>query len=48
MNTMMMMILLLVILIPVFTSLMCIPYWTRKTESFGVSIPEEVYSGSEL
>ena len=43
-----MMILLLVILIPVFISLMFTPYWTRKTESFGVSIPEEAYSSTEL
>lgn len=40
--------LLLAILIPGFLSLMFIPYWTRKTESFGVSIPEEVYYRSEL
>ncbi|ASN03542.1 DUF1648 domain-containing protein [Virgibacillus necropolis] len=47
MNTMMI-ILLLVIMIPVFISLMFIPYWTRRTESFGVSIPEEIYNSSEL
>lgn len=47
MNTMII-ILLLVILIPVFLSLMFIPYWTRKTESFGVSIPEAVFYSSEL
>ncbi|RIW28702.1 DUF1648 domain-containing protein [Bacillus salacetis] len=41
-------ILLLVIMIPVFLSMMFIPYWTRKTESFGVSIPEEVYNSKEL
>lgn len=43
----MIVILLLVILIPVFISLMFIPYWTRRTESFGVSIPEKAFSGSE-
>ncbi|SET71024.1 Uncharacterized membrane protein [Oceanobacillus limi] len=36
------------ILIPVFLSTMFIPYWTRKTESFGVSIPEEFYGSSIL
>ena len=30
-------------MIPVFISLCFIPYWTRNTESFGVSIPEEAY-----
>lgn len=39
---------LLLVLIPVFISLMFIPYLTRKTESFGVSIPEEVYQQAEL
>ncbi|ASK61505.1 hypothetical protein CFK37_04615 [Virgibacillus phasianinus] len=43
-----MVILLLVIMIPVFISLMFIPYWTRKTESFGVSIPEEIYHSPKL
>lgn len=33
----------IVIMIPVFLSMVFIPYWTRKTESFGVSIPEGVY-----
>ncbi|PAV28128.1 hypothetical protein CIL05_18655 [Virgibacillus profundi] len=41
-------VLLVVILIPVFVSLMFIPYWTRKTESFGVSIPGEVYHSPVL
>lgn len=44
----MMVILLLVILIPGFISLMFTPYCTRKTESFGVSIPEEVFYSPEL
>ncbi|WP_042142104.1 DUF1648 domain-containing protein [Paucisalibacillus sp. EB02] len=34
---------LLIILLPVFISTMFIPYWTRRTESFGISIPEEIY-----
>ncbi|MGY0693454.1 DUF1648 domain-containing protein [Virgibacillus sp. FSP13] len=40
--------LLIAIMIPVFISLMFIPYWTRRTESFGVSIPEKVYHHSEI
>ncbi|MEW9677302.1 DUF1648 domain-containing protein [Lentibacillus sp. L22] len=40
--------LLIVMMVPVFLSLMFIPYWTRKTESFGVSIPEEVYFHPEI
>ncbi len=46
MNTMY--ILLLVIMFPVYLSMMFIPYWTRKTESFGVSIPEDAYKTEEL
>lgn len=38
----------LLILIPVFISTMFIPFWTRKTESFGVTIPEEIYQSVEL
>jgi uncharacterized membrane protein len=41
-------ILLLVIMVPVYLSMMFIPYWTRRTESFGVSIPEDVYATKEL
>jgi uncharacterized membrane protein len=41
-------ILLLVIMVPVYLSMMFIPYWTRRTESFGVSIPEDVYKTGEL
>lgn len=44
----MMIILLVVIMIPVFIFLIFIPYWTRRTESFGVSIPEKVYHSQEL
>src|SRR5699024_11880849 len=40
--------LLVVTMVPVFLSLMFTPYWTRKTESFGVSIPEEVYDQEEI
>lgn len=36
-------ILLILIFIPIYISMMFIPYWTRKTDSFGVSIPEEVF-----
>src|SRR5699024_9925610 len=38
----------IVILIPFFISIIFIPYWTRKTESFGVSIPEEIYHSQQL
>lgn len=41
-------ILLMLVLLPVFVLTMFIPYWTRKTESFGVSIPEEIYSSPQL
>ncbi|WP_409276169.1 DUF1648 domain-containing protein [Neobacillus sp. SCS-31] len=37
------MLLMVILLIPVYVSMIFIPYWTRKTESFGVSIPEEAY-----
>lgn len=36
------------IMIPVLISLCFIPYWTRRTESFGVSIPEKAYHLPEL
>ncbi|WP_234448077.1 DUF1648 domain-containing protein [Virgibacillus salexigens] len=35
-------------LLPAFISIMFIPYWTRKTESFGVSIPADIYDTSAL
>ncbi|MEN2768276.1 DUF1648 domain-containing protein [Ornithinibacillus xuwenensis] len=44
----MMLLFLFIILVPVFISTMFIPYWTRKTESFGVSIPEEIYHHDRL
>ncbi|MUK88334.1 DUF1648 domain-containing protein [Ornithinibacillus sp. L9] len=40
--------LLVLVLLPVFISTMFIPYWTRKSESFGVSIPESLYSSKKL
>ncbi|GAA0463707.1 DUF1648 domain-containing protein [Alkalibacillus silvisoli] len=40
--------LLAIIFIPVFLVLASIPYLTRRTESFGVSIPEEMYQNPEL
>lgn len=39
---------LVIMFIPVFISLIFIPYWTRKTESFGISIPETAYNSPEL
>lgn len=42
------MILLFTILLPAFISTMFIPYWTRRTESFGVTIPESIYQTNEL
>lgn len=38
----------LVILIPSFLSIIFTPYWTRKTESFGVTIPQKIYNSPEL
>lgn len=43
-----MVILLTIFLIPVFLIIVGMPYWTRKTESFGVSIPEDIYYTEEL
>lgn len=43
MNSVQIIPLLLFVFIPVFISFMFIPYWTRRTESFGVSIPEAYY-----
>ncbi|RKQ31396.1 DUF1648 domain-containing protein [Oceanobacillus halophilus] len=43
-----MFILFLIIFLPVFLISIFIPYWTRKTESFGVSIPEEIYHTPKL
>lgn len=43
-----MFIFLILMLVPLFIPTIFIPYWTRKTESFGVSIPEEVYVQSNI
>jgi uncharacterized membrane protein len=48
MNYMVVLVLFILIMVPVFISMMFIPYWTRRTESFGVSIPEEIYQRPEL
>lgn len=40
--------LLIFTLFPVFIFMMFIPYWTRKTESFGISIPEKIYPTNKL
>ncbi len=37
-----------IIMLPIFIPVVFIPYWTRKTESFGVSIPEAVYNQPKL
>src|SRR5690625_7070713 len=46
MNTMI--VLLVSLFIPDFITMMFIPYWTRRTESFGVSIPEVEYHSTPL
>jgi len=38
----------IVLFVPIFILINFTPYWTRKTESFGVSIPEEVYVSQQL
>ncbi|WLD91707.1 DUF1648 domain-containing protein [Alkalihalobacillus sp. AL-G] len=48
MNSMIGLLLVMLIFIPVMIALMFIPYWTRRTESFGVSIPQEIYHHTEL
>ncbi|WP_059170485.1 DUF1648 domain-containing protein [Bacillus sp. FJAT-27445] len=40
--------LMVILMIPVYISMICIPFWTRKTESFGVSIPEEAYHRPDI
>ncbi|GAB6992290.1 DUF1648 domain-containing protein [Paenibacillus pini] len=35
-------------LVPISLSLICMPYLTRRTVSFGISVSEEVYSSPEL
>jgi len=39
---------LIAMMIPIFIPLIFIPFWTRKTESFGVSIPEEAYHRPDI
>ncbi|GIO27859.1 DUF1648 domain-containing protein [Ornithinibacillus bavariensis] len=41
-------IILLTVLLPIFISTIFIPYWTRRTESFGITIPEEIYYTDRL
>ncbi|GAB2562828.1 DUF1648 domain-containing protein [Gracilibacillus alcaliphilus] len=38
----------IILFIPVFIILIGMPYWTRRTESFGVSIPSDVYEDEKL
>ncbi|MFB7155729.1 DUF1648 domain-containing protein [Lysinibacillus sp. NPDC056232] len=38
----------IILFIPIFISLIGMPYWTRRTESFGVSIPSDVYMDEKL
>lgn len=38
----------LLLLIPMFLATIFTPYWTRRTESFGVTIPKELYVNKEL
>lgn len=37
-----------VVFIPLFLIAIFMPYWTRRTESFGVTIPEEIYESPPL
>jgi uncharacterized membrane protein len=37
-----------VLFLPIYIITIFIPFWTRKTESFGVTIPEEVYYSDKL
>lgn len=48
MNAVMMELFLAAIMIPVIIFSMFIPYMTRRTESFGVSIPEKIYYRDDL
>ncbi|MGE6632244.1 DUF1648 domain-containing protein [Bacillus sp. NPDC077027] len=38
----------IILFIPIFITLIGMPYWTRRTESFGVSIPSDVYMDEKL
>ncbi|MGJ7911899.1 DUF1648 domain-containing protein [Neobacillus sp. LXY-1] len=39
---------LFIMLVPVFIPFIFIPYWTRKTESFGISIPEDAFYSTDI
>ncbi|MFC4025735.1 DUF1648 domain-containing protein [Oceanobacillus longus] len=39
---------LVLILIPVFIATIFIPYWTRRTDSFGVTIPAEIFYRTDI
>ncbi|WP_312472057.1 DUF5808 domain-containing protein [Neobacillus sp.] len=39
---------LVAMMIPIFITVIFIPFWTRKTESFGVSIPEKAYHRPDI
>lgn len=43
-----MLIFLIIMMLPVYILTIFIPYWTRKTESFGVSIPEGAYQRPDI
>ena len=40
--------LMILLLVPIYLATIFIPYWTRRTESFGVTIPEGVYFNEPL
>lgn len=48
MNEFLFPIIVLTIFIPVVITITFIPYWTRRTESFGVTIPQKIYPSAEL
>ncbi|MCG5104983.1 DUF1648 domain-containing protein [Oceanobacillus alkalisoli] len=48
MNEFLFPIIVLTIFIPVVLTITFIPYWTRRTESFGVTIPQKIYPSDEL
>lgn len=39
---------LLLTMIPIFIAIVCMPFWTRKTVSFGVTIPRNAYDHPEI
>lgn len=40
--------LLIILMLPIFITLSFTPYWTRKTDSFGVTIPESAFEETEI